>query len=212
SVNKVVLEAEKAKSDATVKTAQTAIDKLKAEMTKGKKTEFQKRLDKVKADVKAKKAKAEADKKAKAKAEQAKAAETQAQAQQTPPTQKAKNVASAPLEQAVTEAPAEVDGQYAQESVQEAPSYNTPAPSAPSTGGNTSTPNPPSTGGGNGNNGSGTPTPPPDTTYTGWVRNSTGQIMWSQGGFKTLDEAAIAAIRWMNANGPIDEVWSSGAY
>ncbi|MGL5342293.1 MAG: serine protease [Lactococcus garvieae] len=129
SANKAVLEAEKAKSDATVKTGQTAIDKLKAEMTKGKKTEFQKRLDKVKAEVKAKKDKAEADKKAKAKAEQAKAAETKAQAQQTPPAQEAKNVASAPVEQAVTEAPADVNGQYAP--AQEAPSYNTPAPATP---------------------------------------------------------------------------------
>lgn len=206
SANKAVLEAEKAKSDATVKTGQTAIDKLKAEMTKGKKIEFQKRLDKVKADVKAKKDKAEADKKAKEKAEQAKAAETQAQAQQTPPAQEAKNVASAPVEQAVTEAP----------------SYNTPAPSAPSTGGNTSTPNSPSTGGGNtstpppgggnGNNGGGTPTPPPATTYTGWVRNRAGQIVWTQGGFSTLSEASRAAADWANSQDDPEVGWSSGAY
>ncbi|MGL4248743.1 MAG: hypothetical protein ACRCR5_08150 [Lactococcus garvieae] len=221
SANKAVLEAEKAKSDATVKTGQTAIDKLKAEMTKSKKAEFQKRLDKVKADVKAKKAKAEADKKAKAKAEQAKAAETKAPAQEETATQKAKNVASAPVEQAVTEAPAEVDGQFAQTPAQETPNYNTPAPSAPSTGGNTSTPNPPSTGGGNtstpptggnnGNTGGGTPTTPPATTYTGWVRNKEGQMVWSQGGFATLVDAARAAADWLNANAT-GGGWSSGAY
>lgn len=55
------------------------------------------------------------------------------------------------------------------------------------------------------------PTPTPTETFTGWVRNKEGQIVWQQGGSKTLDEAAIAAIHWMNANAT-GGGWSSGAY
>jgi hypothetical protein len=91
---KDVVSAEKAKTDATVKTAQTAIDQLKEEMTKAKKTALQQRLDKIKADIKAKKDKAAADKKAK---EQAAQQNTQASAQNDAQTQVADiNNATAP--------------------------------------------------------------------------------------------------------------------
>ena len=78
---KNVASAEKAKNDATVKTAQAAIDQLKAEMTQAKKTALQKRLDKVKADIKAKKDKAAAEKKSQEAAAQQKAQDPQASAQ-----------------------------------------------------------------------------------------------------------------------------------
>ena len=78
---KNVVNAEKAKTDATVKTAQTAINQLKAEMTKAKKTALQKRLDKVKADIKAKKDKAAAEKKSQEAAAQQMAQDSQASAQ-----------------------------------------------------------------------------------------------------------------------------------
>lgn len=94
---KNVVNAEKAKTDATVKTAQTAINQLKAEMTKAKKTALQKRLDKVKADIKAKKEKAAAEKKAQEAAAQQKAQEAQTAAQNNTQTQAADvNNATAP--------------------------------------------------------------------------------------------------------------------
>lgn len=94
---KNVVNAEKAKTDATVKTAQTAIDQLKEEMTKAKKTALQKRLDKVKAAIKAKKDKATAEKKAQEAAAQQKAQEAQTAAQNNTQTQAADvNNATAP--------------------------------------------------------------------------------------------------------------------
>ncbi|WP_285140895.1 hypothetical protein [Lactococcus petauri] len=97
-----------------------------------------------------------------------------------------------------------------------------PAGGGNSGSGNTSNPNPPSTGGGNtitpptgggnlGNNGVGTVTPPPAETFTGWVRNKEGQIVWSQGGFSSLAEAGRAAADWLNANATSGG-WSAGAY
>ena len=77
---KNVANAEKAKSDATVQTAQTTINQLKAEMTQAKKTALQKRLDKVKAEIKAKKDKADAEKKSQEAAQQM-AQDSQAPAQ-----------------------------------------------------------------------------------------------------------------------------------
>ena len=94
---KNVVNAEKAKTDATVKIAQTAIDQLKEEMTKAKKTALQKRLDKVKAAIKAKKDKATAEKKAQEAAAQQKAQEAQTAAQNNTQTQAADvNNATAP--------------------------------------------------------------------------------------------------------------------
>lgn len=104
-----------------------------------------------------------------------------------------------------------------------------PAGGGNSGSGNTSNPNPPSTGGGNtvtpptgggnsggnsntgGNNGGGTVTPPPAETFTGWVRRN-GVIVWSQGGFSSLEEAGRAAAAWANAHMDFDGDWSSGAY
>lgn len=101
-------------------------------------------------------------------------------------------------------------------------------PQAPAGGGNsgrgnTSNPNPPSTGGGNtvtpptgggnsGNNSGGNVTPPPAETFTGWVKNRAGQIVWSQGGFPSLEAAASAAAAWANAQPNPEDAWSSGAY
>ena len=94
---KNVVNAEKAKTDATVKTAQAAINQLKEEMTKAKKTALQKRVDKVKADIKAKKDKATAEKKAQEVAAQQKAQEAQTATQNNTQTQAADiNNATAP--------------------------------------------------------------------------------------------------------------------
>lgn len=82
--DKAVANAEKVQNDANVKTAQSAIDKIKAEMAKSKKTALQKRLDKVKTAVKNNKdrakAKAAEEAKSKANAEQQKAQAAQEQA------------------------------------------------------------------------------------------------------------------------------------
>ncbi len=59
-------------------------------------------------------------------------------------------------------------------------------------------------------NGGGNVTPPTET-FTGWVKRN-GVIVWLQGGFKTLEEAGIVAIHWMNANADFDGEYSSGAY
>ena len=95
--DKNVVDAEKAKTDATVKTAQMAINQLKEEMTKAKKTALQKRLDKVKVAIKAKKDKATAEKKAQEVAAQQKAQETQTATQNNTQNQAADiNNATAP--------------------------------------------------------------------------------------------------------------------
>jgi len=134
--DKAVVNAEKVQNDANVKTAQTAIDKIKDNMAKSKKTALQKRLDKVKIAVKNNKdrakAKAAEEAKSKANAEQQKAQDAQEQTKTQNETQAADvNNAAAPQ----TEAPASggaVDyGQYAQAPAQNTPSYNPPA-----TGGN----------------------------------------------------------------------------
>ena len=130
---KNVVNAEKAKTDATVKTAQTAINQLKAEMTKAKKTALQKRLDKVKAEIKAKKDKATAEKKAQEAAAQQKAQEAQTATQNNTQAQAAvqNNVAqtssgndSAPQTEASAQSPA-YNG-YAQAPAEPAPSAQAP--------------------------------------------------------------------------------------
>lgn len=187
-------------------------------MTKAKKTALQKRLDKVKADIKAKKDKAAAEKKS-----QEKTPQQTAQNSQTPAQAIAQNngaqASSGNAGVAQAETPASNDGVaysgYAQAPAQNNSSYTAPTPS----GGNVQTPAQPSTGGqasvnrpagGTSNNNSApapAPAPTPAVTYTGWVRNEAGQIIWSQGGFKTLDEASRAAAQWANAH-----VWESGSY
>lgn len=136
--DKAVANAEKIQNDTNVKTAQTAIDKIKDNMAKSKKTDLQKRLDKVKTAVKNNKerakAKAAEEAKSKANAEQQKAQAAQEQV-------KTQNEAQAPVADTNTavapqaEVPASggaVDyGQYAQAPAQNVPSYNPPA-----TGGN----------------------------------------------------------------------------
>jgi colicin import membrane protein len=221
--DKAVANAEKVQNDANVKTAQSAIDKIKAEMAKSKKTALQKRLNKVKTAVKNNKdrakAKAAEEAKSKANAQKQKAQAAQEQAKTQNETQaQATDVNNAAAPQA--EAPASggtVDyGQDVQAPVQNEVGNNPPTPNPPSTGGgNTVTP---PTGGGNsggngntgGNNGGGTVTPPPAETFTGWVKDREGNIIWSQGGFSTLEEAARAAAQWGNAH-PW-ESWSTGAY
>lgn len=61
-------------------------------------------------------------------------------------------------------------------------------------------------------NGGGNATPPPAETFTGWVKNKAGQIVWSQGGFSSLEAAASAAAAWANAQPNPEDAWSSGAY
>jgi hypothetical protein len=156
--DKAVVNAEKVQNDANVKTAQTAIDKIKDNMAKSKKTALQKRLDKVKAAVKNNKdrakAKAAEEAKSKANAEQQKA---QAAQEQTKTQNEAQatdvNNAAAPQAEAPASGGAVDYGQYAQAPAQNAPGYNTPAPSTPSTGGNATAPTTPPAhnGGGNAN-------------------------------------------------------------
>lgn len=67
-----------------------------------------------------------------------------------------------------------------------------------------------------GNNGGGNTTPP-TTTFTGWVKNKEGKIIWQQGGFNTLKEASQAAADWVNSNNTLppsnpNAPWSWGAY
>jgi colicin import membrane protein len=210
--DKAVTNAEKVQNDANVKTAQTSIDKIKDNMAKSKKADLQKRLDKVKTAVKNNKdrakAKAAEEAKSKANAEQQKvqAAQEQAKTKNEAQAQVADvNNAAAPQAEAPASGGTVDYGQDVQAPVQN------------EVGNNTSTPNPPSTGGGNtvtpptgGNNGGGTVTPPPAETFTGWVKDREGNIIWSQGGFSTLEEAARAAAQWGNAH-PW-ESWSTGAY
>ncbi|MGY3713462.1 serine protease [Lactococcus petauri] len=132
--DKAVANAEKVQKDANVKTAQTAIDKIKDNIAKSKKADLQKRLDKVKTAVKNNKerAKAAEEAKSKASAEQQKAQATQEQAQPQNDTQaQAADVNNSVAPQA--EAPAASGGagdysQYAQAPAQNAPSYNPPTP------------------------------------------------------------------------------------
>lgn len=132
--DKAVTNAEKVQNDANVKTAQTSIDKIKDNMANSKKTDLQKRLDKVKTAVKNNKdrakAKAAEEAKSKANAEQQRAQAAQEQAQPQNDTQaQSGDVNNAAAPQA--EAPASggpVDyGQYAQAPAQNTPGYNPPA-------------------------------------------------------------------------------------
>lgn len=127
--NKAVVNAEKVQNDANVKTAQTAINKIKAEMAKSKKTTLQKRLDKVKTAVKNNKerAKAKAAEEAKSKtaAEQQKA-QNESQAQASDVNNATDSQANVPVSGGTVDY-----GQYAQ-----APAQNTPSYTPPATGGN----------------------------------------------------------------------------
>lgn len=229
--NKNVVNAEKIQNDNNVKTAQKAIDNLKDEKIKSKKTALQTRLDKVKTSIKnTKKQKQMTSQKGlnKEKEEVAKKADNSSQSVSVNNSE----VNQAQVEsQTVTDPTPTDNGGVSNDRVYQ-PTPQTPQ--APTTGGNTgsgnaSTPNPPSTGGGNtvtpptgggnsggnnntgGNNGGGTVTPPPAETFTGWVRNKEGQIVWQQGGFSSLAEAGSAATAWCNANATSGG-WSSGAY
>lgn len=131
--DKAVINAEKVQNDANVKTAQSAIDKIKAEMAKSKKDALQKRLDKVKTAVKNNKdrakAKAAEEAKSKANAEQQKAQAAQEQAKTQNEAQATDvNNGSAPQGDTSVSGGAVDYSQYAQAP---APSYTPPA-----TGGN----------------------------------------------------------------------------
>ena len=204
-----------------LKKAQTAVSKLTSDYSKTLKAKLTK-------DISTSKAQADKAKKAEEAKKTAQTAKAVDNSNQTAKSNNSEANQTQADSQAVTDpAPTDNGGVSNNNAYQ-------PAPQAPVGGGNTgsenaSNPNPPSTGGGNtvtpptgggnsggngntgGNNGGGTVTPPPVETFTGWVRNKEGQIVWSQGGFKTLDEAGIAAIHWMNANATSGG-WSSGAY
>lgn len=192
--DKAVSAAEKAKTDQAIKTAQDVVNALKDAMTKSKKAELQKRLDKVKAEIKSKKAKEEA---------KAKAQEAQTQADHS--AQPANDTQAAQAETPAT------GTEYSQAQAPATPSYT-----APATGGSAVAPvqpNPntgsPSSNHGTSSNASGGSLTPPAQSFTGWVRNEDGQIIWSQGGFSSLAEAGRAAAQWANTNW---EAHSYGAY
>ncbi|WP_338999473.1 hypothetical protein VNN37_06445 [Lactococcus garvieae] len=229
--DKNVANAEKIQNDNNVKTAQKAIDNLKDEKIKSKKTALQKRLDKVKTSIKnTKKQKQMTSQKGlnKEKEEVAKKVDNSNQSVSTSNSEA--NQAQVESQTVADPTPVDNGGASTNNAYQPTPQ----APQAPVGGGNsgsgnTSNPNPPSTGGGNtvtpptgggnsggngntgGNNGGGTVTPPPAETFTGWVRNKEGQIVWQQGGFSSLAEAVRAAADWLNANATSGG-WSSGAY
>lgn len=232
--NRVKLETEAKKAvseyqkDATnadkLKKAQTAVSKLTSDYSKTLKAKLNKDIStsKTQAD------KAQKAEEAKKSAQTVKAVDNS--------NQKAKSNNSeanqAQVESQTIADPAPIDngGASTNNAYQPAPQTpQAPVGGGNSGSGNTLNPTPPSTGGGNtvtpptgggnsggngntgGDNGGGTVTPPPAETFTSWVRNKEGQIVWTQGGFKTLDEAGIAAIHWMNANATSGG-WSSGAY
>ena len=196
--DKAVSAAEKSKTDKTIKTAQDLVNTLKDEMTKSKKAELQKRLDKVKADLKAKKAKEDA--KAKAQTEQVQADHSAQPANNT--------------QEAQAETPATGTGsEYSQSPTPATPSYIAPAtgggavvPAQPSANTGNSAPNNGASSNANGGN-----LTPPAQSFTGWVRRN-GAVIWSQGGFSSLAEAGRAAAQWANAHMDFDGEWSSGAY
>lgn len=155
--DKAVANAEKVQNDANVKTAQTAIDKIKSEMAKSKKIALQKRLDKVKTAVKNNKdrakAKAAEEAKSKANAEQQKEQDVQEQAKTQNEAQATDvNNGAAPQGDTSVSGGAVDYGQYAQAPAQNAPSYTPPA-----TGGGAVAPSTPSgnTGNSDYNNGGG---------------------------------------------------------
>lgn len=224
--NRVKLETEAKKAvadyqkDATnadkLKKAQTAVSKLTSNYSKNLKTKLNK-------DISTSKAQADKVKKAEEAKQATPATKVADNSNQTAKSNQSETNQAPAESQAVTDLAPANNGVVSNENsnayqpatqTPQAPAGGnggTPTPSAPSTGGgNTATP---PTGGGNsgGNNGGGTVTPPPAETFTAWVRNKEGQIVWTQGGFKTLDEAGIAAIHWMNANAT-GGGWSSGAY
>lgn len=221
---KLETEAKKAVSDyqkdagnaGKLKKAQTAVSKLTSSYSKTLKAKLEKDIATSKAQAdKAKKAEEAKKAEVNQKAKEAKGAQEQAQNTVSPEAQ-----AGTPQASASNGGAAYSD--YAPAPAQNNSSYVAPTPS----GGNVQTPAQPSTGGNAGvtpptggtpsNNGGSTstptPAPTPAVTYTGWVRNRAGQIVWSQGGFKTLDEAATAAARWANAQPNPEDAWSSGAY
>ena len=214
--NKNVANAEKIQNDNNVKTAQKAIDDLKDEKIKSKKTVLQTRLDKVKTSIKnTKKQKQMTSQKGLNKEKEEVAEKVDNSSQSVSVNNSEVNQAQVES-QTVTDPTPTDNGGVSNDSVYQ-PTPQTPQ--APTTGGDTgsgnaSTPNLPSTGGGNnntgGNNGGGTVTPPAET-FTGWVRNKEGQIVWQQGGFSSLAEAGSAATAWCNANATSGG-WSSGAY
>jgi len=212
---KLVTTAEKARNDKNVAAAQKSIDQLSTPMVKAQKLALQKRLDVVKKSISDEKAKARAAAESKAKAEQeaqkqaeaAKKAEaTNNAVQATSDTPTPNNEASTP---AYTEEPA-VNAPSNDNNNSYTPPTNNGGGNSGNTGGGTtpSQPKPPT--GGNTGGGGGSTTPPPATTYTGWVRNKEGQIVWQQGGFPTSDAAYAAAANWLNTNATSGG-WSCGS-
>lgn len=232
--NRVKLETEAKKAveeyqkDATnadkLKKAQTAVSKLTSDYSKTLKAKLTK-------DISTSKAQADKAKKAEEAKKTAQTAKAVDNSNQTAKSNNSEANQTQADSQAVTD-PAPTDNGSVSNNNAYQPAPQTPQ--APVGGGNTgsgnaSNPNPPSTGGGNavtpptgggnsggngntgGNNGGGTVTPPPTETFTGWVRNKEGQMVWSQGGFSSLAEAVRAAADWLNANATSGG-WSSGAY
>lgn len=207
-----------------LKKAQTAVSKLTSDYSKALKAKLTK-------DIAASKAQADKAKKAEAgkvAASDVKSVDNSNKATKTNNSE----VNQSQAEDSVVTDPAPVNNGAATNDNVNAyqPTPQTPQVPAGGGSGNTSNPNPPSTGGGNtvtpptgggnsggngntgGNNGGGTVTPPPAETFTGWVKNRAGQIVWSQGGFPTLEAAASAAAAWANAQPNPEDAWSSGAY
>lgn len=202
-----------------LKKAQTAVSKLTSDYSKALKAKLTK-------DIAA--SKAQADKAKKAEAAKAVASDVKSVDNSNKATKSNNSeVNQSQAEDSVVTDPAPVNNGTAVNDDVNAyqPAPQTPQAPAGGGSGNTSNPNPPSTGGGNavtpptgggngnsGNNGGGNVTPPPAETFTGWVKNRAGQIVWSQGGFPSLAAAASAAAAWANAQPNPEDAWSSGAY
>lgn len=198
-----------------LKKAQTAVSKLTSNYSKALKTKLEKDIATSKAQAdKAKKAeeakKAETAKKAKAAQEPAQSAASAEEQAGTPQTSTSNNGQGVSSQYVQSPAPAQNNSSYVAPtpsggSGQSPAQPNAGSASQPNVGGNVGGNRP--TGGTSNNNSTPAPAPTPAVTYTGWVRNEEGQIIWSQGGFKTLDEASRAAAQWANAH-----VWESESY
>ena len=231
---KLETEAKKAVSDyqkdagnaGKLKKAQTAVSKLTSSYSKALKAKLEKEIATSKAQAdKAKKAEEAKKAEVNQKAKEAKVAQEQAQNIASTEAQAGTPQASASNDDAAYSAytqgipvPAQNNSGYVAPTpsggnVQTPAQPNTGSTSQPSAGGNAGV-NRPAGGTSNNNGGSPstpTPAPTPAVTYTGWVRNKAGQLVWSQGGFSSLIEAARAAADWLNANATSGG-WSSGAY
>lgn len=192
-----VVTAEKSKKDTDVTIAQKSVDSLKDKKQANQKTALQKRLDLVKSAIQ--KVKDETDKKAKIPSLQVPQKTNSSDTLSNPDSNTNNNLTNNAPQPPVNQGLNSGSGNSSDSNGTN--TGNTQTPQVPTTP--TTPPQSPTQ-----------PTTPPQkpaTTYTGWVRNKAGALVWSQGGFSSLDEAQIAAINWANSQDP-EIGYRAGAY